>query len=149
MIKNIGTFILLLAAMVPMLSHAGPATDSLGQCLADNTTGKDRKDLAKWLFVGMAAHPEIKSFAPVSAAATESAQRTMGALVNRLIGTACAKEMKNAVVTDGEAGARTAFELLGKIAMGELMANPQVSSTIGGFEPFTDKKKLEEVMSRK
>lgn len=127
-------------------AQAGPATDAAAQCLTDNTTGKDRKDLAKWIFVGMAAHPEIRSLSAITPEATEEAQKAMGRIVTQLIGTACAQEMTAAVKADGPLGINTAFEHLGKIAMQELMSNPQVNATIGGFERFIDKKKLEPVL---
>src|SRR3982751_4847671 len=46
---------------------AGPASQSLGTCLADNTSGRDRKELAKWIFVAMSAHPDMKDVAGVTA----------------------------------------------------------------------------------
>ncbi|WP_326538359.1 hypothetical protein [Pseudorhodoferax sp.] len=125
---------------------AGPTTEAAAQCLTDNTTGKDRKDLAKWIFVGMAAHPEIRSLSAITPEATEEAQKAMGRIVTQLIGTACAQEMAAAVKADGPTGINAAFEHLGKIAMQELMSNPQVNATIGGFERFIDKKKLEPVL---
>lgn len=37
---------------------AGPASDALGVCMADFLNGKERKELGKWIFIGMSAHPE-------------------------------------------------------------------------------------------
>ena len=44
---------------VPAASTPIEATKT---CLSDNTSGKDRKLLAKWIFLAMAAHPEFKGF---------------------------------------------------------------------------------------
>lgn len=122
---------------------AGPAVDALGQCLSDSTTGRDRKDLVKWIFVGIAAHPEIQPIAKVDEATTESAQREAGKLISRLIGTACLKEVRAAVDAEGPAGAKQAFEFLGKIAMQELMSNASVGAAVSGFERFIDKAAVE------
>src|SRR5579863_8064334 len=67
-------------------AQAQESVDALRTCVTDNTSGKDRKDLAKWVFFAMAAHPEIKPYAQanVSAAADESSQK-MAALVTRLL----------------------------------------------------------------
>lgn len=48
------------AVIITTPALAGPYTDALGSCLADNTTGKDRKELARWIFVAMSAHPEMR-----------------------------------------------------------------------------------------
>lgn len=122
---------------------AGPAVDALGQCLSDNTSGKDRKNLAKWIFVGMAAHPEIQASARIDPATVESAQRAAGDLVTRLLGSACTRESQAAVKAEGLEGAKLAFEFLGKIAMQELMTNPSVNTTINGFERFVDRQAID------
>jgi hypothetical protein len=40
--------------------QAQQPADALSTCFADRTSGKDRKDLARWIFLAMAAHPEMK-----------------------------------------------------------------------------------------
>src|ERR1700752_2421579 len=88
--------IVVLLALV-VVADAQPRSNSLTNCLADNTTGRDRKDLARWIFLSIAAHPEIKQYtsANVSAAVDQSA-RTMAALVTRLLTESCTKEIKAA-----------------------------------------------------
>ena len=142
-VKSIRFILAGLVAAAPLAAQAGPATDALSQCLTDNTTGKDRKDLARWVFVGMAAHPEMRPLAAFGPEQADAAQKTMGELVSRLIGTSCKEPMRGAVKADGSDAARAAFEHLGKIAMQELMSNPQVNAAIGGFERYVDKKAIE------
>lgn len=145
--QHIRTVALMLALVSsPLAGHASEATDALSRCLSDSTTGKDRKDLAKWIFVSMAAHPEIGPLAPTSAATTESTQRTMGALFTRLVADTCANEMRGAVKAQGPEGVKSAFEYLGKMAMQELMSNPQVTASFGGFERYVDKARLDRVL---
>ena len=63
---------LLLLTALSTLSFAAAAqtpTADLSSCLAENTWGKDRKDLAKWVFLAMASHPEIRQYASADAAA--------------------------------------------------------------------------------
>lgn len=95
-----------------------------------------RKGPAKWIFVSMAAHTEIGPLAPTPAAARENTQRTMGALFTRLVADTCANEMRGAVKAHGPEGVKSAFEYLGKMAMQELMSNPRVTASFGGFERF-------------
>ena len=129
-----------------MAAHASPSTDALGKCLSDSTTGKDRKDLATWVFVAMSAHPEIGPIAKASPEAIESAQRAAGTIFTRLIADACPSEMRAVVKSDGAQGLKVSFEFLGGMAMQELMSNAQVSSAFSGFERYVDKSKVEPVL---
>ena len=140
-------FLLLLIALgLHPTAQANPTTDALGKCLSDNTTGKERKDLAKWIFVGMSAHPEVGILAQASPQAIELSQRTVGALVTRLIAESCPNEMRAVVKADGTEGIKVSFEHLGRMAMQELMSNAQVNQAIGGFERYVDKAKVEPVL---
>jgi len=126
--------------------QASPSIDELQKCLSDNTTGKDRKDLARWIFVGMSAHPEIGTIAKASPQDTEAVQRTTGQLFTRLIADQCPNQMRAVVQSDGNQGLKIAFEYLGRIAMQELMSNQQVAESIGGFERYAEKAKIERVI---
>lgn len=84
MVSSRSLVLLSLLALVP-LAHATPASDAAGTCLADSTTGKDRKQLARWIFLAMAQHPEIGDLAKVTPAALEEANKQTGALFTRLI----------------------------------------------------------------
>jgi hypothetical protein len=137
------------ALLIPCTCFASPLTDALSKCLADNSTGKDRKDLAKWIFVGVAAHPEMKAIAVAEPKSVEIAQRTVAELFTKLIGTSCANEMRIVIKEEGSEGARVAFEYLGKMAMQELMGNKEVNAVIGGFERYVDQSKLDSVLRPK
>src|SRR5579862_555193 len=91
--------------------------DALKTCVMDNTSGRDRKDLAKWVFFAMAAHPEIKQYADANAraGADESSQK-MAALVTRLLTESCVNEVRAAMNTgQGSQTLRLAFETLGQL----------------------------------
>lgn len=123
--------------------QASPNADALGRCLLDNTSGKDRKDLARWIYVAMSVHPELGSVAKARPQDIESAQRTMGALFTRLLADQCPAQVKAVAETEGGEGMKIAFEYLGKMAMQELMSNQDVSSTLSGFQRYIDKVKFE------
>lgn len=123
-------------------------SDALATCIADNTSGRDRKDLATWMFLAMAAHPEIKPYliSKASEAADESA-RKMAALVTRLLTDSCVKEVK-ALTKEGPAAFRAAFERLGALAMQELMADKSVTESFGLIERYLDQKRFEGVFGK-
>ena len=135
-----------IALAIQSVAQASPSTDALGNCLSDSTTGKDRKDLAKWIFASMSAHPEIASIARVGTEATETAQRSVGVLFTRLISESCANEMRAVVKAHSAEGVKAPFEHLGNIAMEELISNQQVNAVIAGFERYLDKAKVEPIV---
>ena len=139
------TFALLLA--LPTFAQA--QDDQLGKCFADNTTGRDRKDLARWVFVSMAAHPEIRDMASPSQDVAQEASRAMGRLVTRLLTESCLKEVQAISGGEGSQAMRRAFENLGQLAMSELMSNAEVTASISGFERYIDRDKINAVLRSK
>ena len=143
-------FIVVALLLAVSASAHAQSVDALRTCLTDNTSGKDRKDLIKWIFFSMAAHPELKQYAVTNTLAADEGSRRMGALVSRLLTESCAKETK-AVMGSGE-GSRSmavAFEGLGKMAMQELMTDKSVQDSMGGFMRYVDQNRLNQLMAPK
>jgi hypothetical protein len=140
---------LLLAVILVLTSLSSMAdtlTDNFSSCLTDNTTGKDRKDLARWMFMAMAAHPNIHDLSSIPPDTSDDINRTMAALVMKLLTDTCAKQARQAAQSGGGESFRLAFETLGRVAMQEIMSNPDVRTTISGFQRYVDRKKLEEAL---
>jgi|SRR5882672_10802892 len=137
------------ALVISLPAVAQSQGDLLGKCLADNTTGKDRKDLARWIFVAMAAHPEIRDLASISQEAGDKTSRAMGALVTRLLTESCPKEVQAVARGEGSQAMKRAFETLGQLAMLELTSNAEVAASVAGFERYVDKAKLNAVFAGK
>jgi hypothetical protein len=132
-------------------AQAQASVDALRTCVTDNTSGKDRKDLAKWVFFAMAAHPEIKPYvgANVAGPADESS-KTMASLVTRLLTESCANEVKAVMKTpQGSEAVKLAFTTLGQLAMQELMADDAVKGSMGAFEQYVDQARLNAVLAGK
>ena len=141
-------FIVAFILYVPFLAQAQEPVGALKTCMTDNTSGKDRKELAKWVFFAMAAHPEIKQYADakVVAAAEESSQ-TKAALVTRLLTDSCVNEVKAVMKTgQGSQALKLAFETLGQLAMQELMADKAVQGAMSSFGQYVDQRRLNEVL---
>jgi hypothetical protein len=134
-------------AMSPAL--AGPAADALSSCVAENTTGKDRKDLAQWIFIAMSSHPEMKRMSTVSAATREEFDKTLANLATKLITESCGKEAKRAVMSEGNESFKAAFGLLGQLAMQELMSDPSVNASFSNYTKYLDQSKFEATFSNK
>lgn len=136
------TAAVLLTLSSPAIFAQSPV-DALSRCLTDGTTGKERKDLARWLFTAMAAHPEIKDMSKVTPAEQEQFTKAAGATFTRLLSETCAKETKAAVAAGGSAALQAGFSVLGQMAMQELMSNPQVAGAMSTLEQHIDRAKVE------
>lgn len=143
------SLLLSLAILAPQAAMASPTSDALGECLKDNTSGKERKDLARWVFISMSAHPDIRSLASVSNAAHAESDKQMGTLLTRLLSESCAKQTRAAIEAEGQQGMFASFKTLGEVAMFELMSNPEVNKAISSYVQYVDTKKLEQVLTKK
>ena len=59
------TAILLLTLSAP--AFAETSEEKLSTCITNTTIGKERKDLARWIFTVMAVHPELSGMSTISA----------------------------------------------------------------------------------
>jgi hypothetical protein len=129
---------------------ASAATDALVTCVIDKTTGKDRKDMARWMFVVMSAHPGILSLSNVSEKDRDQINGAMAALATRLLTEDCRVQTKLAIEKDGDqAPLKITFGELGKLSMQELINNSNVDSAAMEFGKYVDRIKLKRVFSDK
>ena len=137
-------FVVLLIIMSFLAMFSLPAiadTQTLGTCLVDSLTGKERKQLAKWIYFAIAAHPEMVSFSNITNDDRIETDKHIGDLVTRLLVEDCASEVKVARKTDPLA-LQKAFELVGKVAMQELMNNQSVKTAISNYVKYADQNKI-------
>lgn len=129
---------LLMASSAP-LAKAEDSTESLSRCLADNTSGKDRKDLVRWSFFAMAAHPEIKQFAsPELAQAREEVNSAMANVLTRLLTDTCLAQARAAFKQGGFKAVEDSFQTVSKLAMQELMVDKNVVASASEYTKFVD-----------
>lgn len=130
-------------------AYAGPFTDDMSKCLVKNTTQDDKEALIKWIYAAMSAHPSVKSLSNVSTKQGDAFNKRAGELMIELLTQRCKFETQQAVKFEGEAAIRTSFQILGQVAMQDLMTNPAVTQYISGLANSVDKKALEEAFGKK
>lgn len=99
------------------------------------------------MFLGMSAHPEIRSLTTAEAKTRTEPQIWIAGLVTRLLSENCAAQTRAAVKSEDSAGMMAALRSLGELAMQELMTNREVSGALSGYERYLDKKKLEAALA--
>jgi hypothetical protein len=143
------SFITAMLALVSTQASANPLVETTQRCLADNTTGKDRKQLARWVFLSMSAHPELRDISALRANAVDESSRYVGALFTRLIADNCANEIGAMVKQGGPQSIELAFSFLGQVAVRELMTDAGVAKTLSAFERYVDPTKINPVLQQR
>jgi hypothetical protein len=132
----------LLLLISPLFCHAqAPAV--LGKCIVENVSGKERKDLARWVFLAMAAHPETKQFSSAPPAASEDAARAIGILFTRLLTEVCVKEAQEAAQGGGPPVVPSTIQFLAQIGVQELMTDKATLATLSTFSQFADRERID------
>ena len=149
MMKNIVTIIMLsLGLTIGTPVFASSPGNEFASCLADALNGKERRNLAKWIFFAMAAHPEIKTYSSASQIDTKETDKYVGELITRLLIVDCPNELKKASKSNPLA-MQQGFELVGRVAMQELMTNQNVTKAITNYIKYVDTDKLNKILSEK
>ena len=143
--------IVLLLNLLLLISPAmaSQEADMLGNCMVDSLTGKERKQLATWVFFAMSSHPDIKKFSSVTEDSRSEIDQIVGQLITRLLVQDCPTQAKAAMEQEGSLAMGRAFELVGAVAMQELMTNEEVTKSISYFERYLDKEKINSLTSGK
>jgi hypothetical protein len=113
--------------------------------MVESTTKDDRIALVRWMFAAASAHPAVASLTNGVPQQLDDANKTLGALVTRLLTDSCKDKAKKALSYEGPAAFRASFEVLGRIAGTELFSSPEVTHAMTGLEKYLDKKKLSEL----
>jgi len=147
--KSLAVVVLAAYLCCSNVAIASPSSEALGACMADSLTGKERKNLAQWIFFAIAAHPEIRSFANVSSQDQVKIDQSTGQLITRLLTENCAPQVRAALQQDGNEALNSAFETVGKVAMQELMTDKDVVASISGYAKYLDEQKIRQVLDKK
>lgn len=145
--KNILRSILVFMVLVPGTPVlANSPTSALATCLVDNLNGKERKNLARWIFFSMAAHPELSAYADASPADIEESDQYVGKVITRLLTVDCPDQLRKASSADAKA-VQKAFELVGQVAMRELMTNQNVAKALSNYSRHADIEKINGILN--
>lgn len=126
---------------------ANTPTEELGTCLVDTLNGKERKALAKWIYFSMGSHPEIKSFMKATPDDIQNSDEYVGKLITKILTIDCPKELQVANKANPLA-IQKAFELVGQVAMQEIMTNEDTLKALTNYAIYTDQAKISEIMSK-
>ena len=130
-------------AVIPNTLLSGPTTDRLSVCLVENASTADKVSLVRWIFLALAAHPDVNDLSDVSARKEVVADVEAAKIIQRLITRDCMEEVKTALIIDGDVAIEASFTILGQVAARSLMENPQVAQRSEGFIQYLDPKSFD------
>ena len=140
----LGAFIL---ATAPLSASAGLYSDDLARCLVQKTSAKDKTDLVRWIFSNAALHPEVASISSLTKDQRVGIDRAAGGLLERLLTTDCRPQTEAALRYEGNVAMQLSFQVLGQVAMQELMSNPAVGQGFSAISQYVDDAKLKTLKS--
>ena len=145
---TVKVILLTMGVIIATPVYSASPVDGLGVCLVDSLNGKERKALAKWIFFAIAAHPEINTYSSATGGDIQESDEYIGKLITRLLAENCPGELRKAYEADPMA-IQKAFELVGKVAMQELMTDEHVMMAITNYANYVDQEKLQRVILEK
>ncbi len=119
-------------------TFAGPFTDDFAKCLVTKTTAQEKTDLVKWIYVTISFHPQLNQMSNLTAEDVEMANIRVADYMTNVFAYKCNDELNQAIKYEGEESVFYAFELLGELAMGELMQDQGVTAASELFIQYVD-----------
>jgi hypothetical protein len=121
--------------------------DDLGKCIVEHASPADRTLLVRWIYGAMSVSPGVAAMAKVSSEDRTMLSKQAVQLMVRLLADDCHAQSVAAIKYDGSGAIETAFELLGRVAMRDLMTDPAVSKELAALGQGVDTSKLDALMA--
>ena len=136
--KKFTPYLFIILISFNMNSFAGPFTDDFAKCLVTKTTAQEKTDLVKWIYVTISFHPQLSQMSNLTAEDVEMANIRVADYMTNVFAYKCNDELNQAIKYEGEESVFYAFELLGELAMGELMQDQGVTAASELFIQYVD-----------
>ncbi|MEN1958107.1 hypothetical protein [Luteimonas changyuni] len=124
------------------LAMAGEYSERLSACLVASVTAEDKTALVRWIFGAVASHPEVADISGLTPGSWDEISRRSAAVFEKLIADKCASESRDAILNEGMAGYKSAFETLGATAVGGLMTDPAVTKAMADLDSHLSEEKM-------
>ena len=139
------TFIFIIGFNLNLFS--GPFTDEFAKCIVMKTTTQEKTDLVRWIYVTMSFHPQLMDLSNLTADDVEMVNIRVADYMTNVFAYKCNEELNMAMDYEGEESVYYAFELLGEIAMTELMEDQGVSAASELFIDYIDVSIFEQILN--
>ncbi|MCK8514766.1 hypothetical protein M0534_00265 [Methylonatrum kenyense] len=124
--------VLIFGLLMSTSASAQTASERLGNCLVQSSTGAQRIILARWIGLALLAHPSVRDSVAVPNQVVNETNRDAARTFTHLISEACRTQSSDAL-REGVGAFEAAFEVLGEIAMQEITSDADVDARLMGF----------------
>ncbi len=137
---TLGMASLALANTAMAADDAAPAAtpEALSKCLTMKSTGQDRLTFAGWMVAALASAPQMKGVATLAPGKKDELDRDVARVFTRLIAVDCAEFSRPLMKDRNNSAFRTGGEALGRMAMQELLSNPDAAKAMEAFAKYID-----------
>ena len=111
--------------------------------MVEHTSQEDIISLVRWIFIAVAAHPDVNDLSDFSDIAETKADVEVARIFQKLMTKDCVEEVKTVLIIDGDVAIEASFTILGKVATESLMDNQNVIERTQGFIPYVDPKSFD------
>lgn len=111
------------------------------------TTAQEKTDLVRWIYVTMSFHPQLMDLSNLTADDVEMVNIRVADYMTNVFAYKCNEELNMAIDCEGEESVYYAFELLGEIAITELMEDQGVSAASELFIDYIDLSIFEQILN--
>ena len=134
--KDVSALIIIITKKIKMM--AVPKFNITILVFARNRPIQEKKDLVKWIYVTISFHPQLNQMSNLTAEDVEMANIRVADYMTNVFAYKCNDELNQAIKYEGEESILYAFELLGELAMGELMQDEGVTAASELFIEYVD-----------
>ncbi len=137
-VLGMGSLMLANAAMAAEEADPAASSEALSKCLTMKSTGQDRLTFASWMVAALASAPQMKDVATIAPGKKDQLDREFARVFTRLIAVDCAELSRPLLKGRDKEAFRTGGETLGRMAMQELLSNPDAAKSMEAFAKYID-----------
>src|SRR6201999_1820595 len=125
---------------VPYAS-AGPYANDLAKCFVQSSSTDDKTHFVDWMFAELSLNPSVAPLSSVTDEQRDAFTRKSADYYQRLLFKDCRQQSVDALKYEGTAALVTGFQIMGEVAVRELMNNAKTRAGMATLSASVDKNK--------
>ena len=124
--------------------QAGKYTDTLSTCMIEKTTAEEQKNMGRWMFSVLSAHPDMQQFFSYThnKDLQQQLDKKLATLMGDLLLNRCKHPLQNAIRQEGLNSIKNAGQQWAKIAVTGLSNHPDVKQQLSAYLQYINILKL-------
>lgn len=145
-VRFLGLIAVLGAMFYSQTASAGPYADDLAKCFVKSSTTNDKIIFSQWMFAELALHPSIRSMSSVTDEQRKGLTKSSSDYYQRLLFQDCRQQTIDALKYEGATAIIYGSQILGQVAMRDMMSNPETRAGLADLTKTLDKQKMADLL---